>query len=590
MKKILSQQNGYIILVDTIFFIAITLIIVVGVINPLFSHNAAVKGLLASKQTYLVAHSAAEDAFYRIKTGKTLPPSTTLSLSSGSATITTTDNGGQKTITVNGQQNNYQRNLQLSIGTGAGIDFNYGLQAGNGGVTIGGGSTIIGNIYSNGTIHAVSTTITGTAAAADSAALTADQINDSPSTPTSNITFGDTTTASRDFAQSFQVSDTSPINKIQLYIKKASSAGNATVLIVADSAGSPHTSVIDSTTLSSGLVSSNYAWVDVVFPNAPSLIPGTTYWFVIQTGNQGATRSYTLGGNTAYANGVAKLGRQGTSWNATGLDGYFRMYTGGISSYIGGATYPSGLLVGNSATNIGDAWAGIVKGTTAYGTIYCTNIAASTNNNKSCNTTKGIPSPQPLPFSDANIQDWKDAAEAGGSQGGTTIGYAGGTLGPIKINGDLTVNGGGTLTLNGPIWVTGNFTVTGGGKVKLPSSYGKNSETIISDRIITINGGGSIGSGTSGSYLFMVSTSKCPDDTYCSGLSAININGGAGAVAANAQNGNVALSGGAAINAVVGNSITISGGSTVTYDAGLASPSFQSGPSGGYTLLDWLEN
>jgi hypothetical protein len=124
-------------------------------------------------------------------------------------------------------------------------------------------------------------------------------------------------------------------------------------------------------------------------------------------------------------------------------------------------------------------------------------------------------------------------------------------------------------------------TVTGGGKIKLPANYALNSETIISDSLVTINGGGSLGSGNPNSYLFIVSTSNSS--------SAISVTGGAGAIAVDAQNGTVALSGAASLNAAVGKTITVTGGTNLTYQQGLASPSFQSGPSGGWAIGSWGE-
>lgn len=188
------------------------------------------------------------------------------------------------------------------------------------------------------------------------------------------------------------------------------------------------------------------------------------------------------------------------------------------------------------------------------------------------------------------MQDWKDSAAAGGvTNGNVTVGWQGATMGPQKIVGNLTVNGGGTLTLNGPLWITGNLTLTSGGKIQLPANYALNSETIILDGIASINGGGSLGSGQSGSYLFIVSTSKCPNDVGCSGNNAISVTGGAGAIAVSAQYGTVGLSGGTTLKAVVGNNITVTGGSTINYDQGLASPSFSNGPSGGWNVTSWQE-
>jgi hypothetical protein len=136
--------------------------------------------------------------------------------------------------------------------------------------------------------------------------------------------------------------------------------------------------------------------------------------------------------------------------------------------------------------------------------------------------------------------------------------------------------------LTGTVWVIGSVTITGGGNINLPAGYALNSETIVSDNLVTINGGGSLGSGNPNSYLFIVSTSAS--------ASAISVTGGAGAIAVDAQNGTVALSGGASLNAAVGKTITATGGTNITYQQGLASPSFQSGPSGGWTIGSWGES
>lgn len=579
-------EKGQAMLTAVMFFLVISLTIILGITNPLVKQIKGGFEKYKSDQSYYLAEAALEDAVYRLKTNKTIGSSETIILNgnSASATITTTATGKQ--ITTSSTINNNVRKLETDILMGAGVAFNYGLQAGNGGVDMDGGSTVNGNIYSNGNINAISATITGSAVAADSASLTADISNDTPATPASSITFRNQS-SSQDLAQSFQVSNTSPLNKVQFYIKKVGSPANATIRLVADNNGSPSTTQIPigSVSLNASQVTTNYGWVEVVFASTPSLQPGTTYWIVVDNSSQSSSAYYVIGANNSYSNGEAKTGAYSGSWTATNLDAYFKIYTGGITSQIGGATYSTGLMVGSNG--VGNAWANIVKGTSVAGSLYC---LTGLNNNKSCNTSKGIPPSQPLPYSDSNIDAWKTDAESGGViTGNYTVGSAGASLGPKKITGNLTVNGGGTLTMTGTLWVVGDVTVTGGGKIVLPANYGLNSGTIISDGRITINGGGSAGSGTSGSYLFVVSTSKCPQDVTCGGSSAITITGGAGAIAANAQQGTVALSGGANIKAVVGNSISITGGSTVTYDQGLASPSFVSGPTGGWQIVSWKE-
>jgi hypothetical protein len=581
----LNMQQGNVLIIVTMLFVAISLSVALGLVSPVIRATRVAENSLHSRQSYFLAESGAEDAFYRIKNGMAISPSETIAIDNDSVitTITTVGNN-QKTIVSQGDSRNAERSVTFLLTTGNGIAFNYGLQAGNGGMTIGGGSTIDGNVYSNGSVDAVSATITGSATAANSAALSADQSNATPATPASSITFRNSS-ASQDFAQSFQISSSEPINKVQFYMKKVGNPADATVRLVSDNGGSPNTTALDSVTLSSSLITTSYGWIEAVFPAQVSLMPETTYWIVIDNGNNNNNSYYVIAANNTYAYGAAKTGSYGGTWAGTTLDGYFNIYTGGITSLIGGASYVGGVTIGSAG--VGDAWAATVNGANVAGNLYC---ATGANNNKACNTSKPNPSPQAMPFSEANIQDWKDEADAGGTiVGNYAVGSAGGTITSKHITGNLTVSGGGTLTLSGTVWVEGSITLTSGGKLRLPATYGLNSGKLVSDGIVTISGGGSIGSGVPGSYIFIVTTSQCPNTIGCGGISAINVNGGAGAIAVDAQYGNVALSGGATINAVVGNSITVTGGSVITYDEGLASPSFVSGPSGSWELASWKE-
>ena len=411
-----DRSGGYAILILTVIFATIGLILVIGGAVPIVAHMSATKGYGYSKQAFLASNSAMNEAVYRLQNAKNLPSSVSITLGSSTATITTTAIAGGKEVAVTGSSTAYQRNLVADLSYTSGIAFNYGLQAGVSGANIGGGSTIDGNIYSNGPINAISATITGTAVSAGS----------------------------------------------------------------------------------------------------------------------------------------------------TGI--------------IGGASYVGGVTIGTGG--IGDAWAHTVKGASIAGSNYCT---TGTNNNKSCNTSKGDAPVIDLPYTDENIAGWKSDGQSGGTIAGDVhVDWRGMTLGPKEITGNLTVDGGGTLTMTGTLYVHGNVTITGGGKIVLPSNFGENSATIVSDGLMTVNGGGSAGSGNSASYLFLVTTN--------SSNSAIAVTGGAGAIAVSAQNGTVSLSGGCQIKAATAKYITVGGGSTVDYDSGLASPEFKSGPSGGFAVVSWKEN
>jgi hypothetical protein len=597
-----KRNKGAAMLISVIFFLFISLAIISALVAPTVRifRNANVN--LNSKKSYFLAESGSEDALYRILNNMTIGNSEVLTLNGNSATTTiSTTFGNGKQISTLADVASLQIKTNLSLTTGVGVSFNYGLQVGNGGVTIDGGSTINGNIYSNSSINAISATINGSAIAADSPTLAIDQSNATPTTPTGSINFRNVS-AAQDFAQSFQVASSSPINKVQFYIKKVGAPADATVRLVADNAGVPSTTVIPigSVSLSAASVSAvSYGWAEVDFTSFPSLIPGTTYWIVIDNGTQNASNYYVIGANadSSYVSGTAKTGVYSGSWSVANLDSYFKIYTGGVPSLIGGAGYAGGVTIGTGG--VGDAWATTVKGATVAGHLYCTTGA---NNSKACDTTHGAVPSVGLPFTDADVTNWKNTAAAGGiitgatkcpggsSGGNCIVNSVGATFGPGEITGNLTVNGGGTLTLTGTLWVVGNITITGGGKIILPANYGLNSETIVSDNWVNISGGGSAGSGNSKSYLFIVSTSRCPYDTYCAGKSAMTVSGGAGAIAVDAQNGDVLLNGGANFDGAVGNSMTVTGGAIVNYNTGLASPAFSNGPSGGWNIGGWGES
>lgn len=314
---------------------------------------------------------------------------------------------------------------------------------------------------------------------------------------------------------------------------------------------------------------------------------GVGFNYGIQSGNGGFVLSgdSTITGNV-YSNGNIQA-TSGVHITGTAV-------AAGTTSYIGDGDgvkpnpYMGTVVVGTGS--VGDAWAYNVIGGSIAGNLYC---QTGSLNNKSCNTTHGIPPVENMPFTQENIDTWKAEGANGGiitgpvecpggySGGNCTVDWRNATFGPGKITGNLIVNGGGTLTLTGTVWVAGTVTVTGGGKIKLPVNYAEYSATIISDGYILLNGGSYTGSGIPGSYLFVVTTNSANP--------AITVSGGSGTIAVCAQEGTVALSGGISINAAVGKKITVTGGSSVTYQDGLASPSFQSGPSGGWTIGSWEE-
>src|SRR3989344_1419973 len=332
----LQYNSGQAMLAAVIFFIFISTGLVAAVASPVLREQRRLLDVLESRGSLLAAESLTDDVAFRIGRSIQVSPTETLAIGESEASAVVTDVAGGKDVVVTGDTRNAIRKIATHLAVGVGVSFNYGIQVGNGGFTLSNNAGVIGNVYANGPIGGSNGVyVTGSAIAANSAALSTDQSNASPIDPPSSITFGKVS-ASQDVAQKFTVSTTSPVNKVELYIKKVSTPSNATVRIVADAGGVPGSSTLVSGTLSASLVTSTFGWVTVVFSSTPELTEGTLYWLVIDAATN-SSKYYILAANTGYPNGLAKVGRYGSSWSDTspaGLDGYFNLFLGGITGSI----------------------------------------------------------------------------------------------------------------------------------------------------------------------------------------------------------------------------------------------------------------
>ena len=585
IKKI-QRNKGAAMMILLVFFIIISMTILLGIVTPVIRELKISTDSLDSRKSYFVAESGMEDIMYRIKNSMsagTLGDNRVLFMDGTNFPIPTVvidGLSGQKSISIQGDVKNRQRTVGVELTTSQGVSFNYGVLVGPGGVYFDSG-TVNGNLYANGPITASSSgsnLITGTAISANNPSAGTNESNGS-GTPAYNVTFGNNN-ATQDIGQSFSVASSDSLSKVQLYIKKYGNPSNATVKIVNDNAGKPGTTVLASGTLSASAVTTSYGWINVSFTTNPTLNTGTTYWLVVD-GSTANSKYYIIGASSGgYANGLGKIGQQGGTWNNTtpsGLDYYFNIYLGGETGLIQGDGLYNQLHIGTAG---GTAQAHTVNAVNSTGNIYC---QVGTNNNKAC-ISQSDPVYTSFPISEANIEAWQEDAESGGTYTGNYLAdWHNPSLGPKKIVGNLTVTGGGILTMTGNIWVTGNLVLDGGGLIKLASSYGTSDAVIVVDGTISISGGGhATGSGATGSYIMLL--------TKSTSTSAALINGGAGAVIVYAPNGTLAISGGASLKEATGYKMTITGGSSITYESGLSDNNFSSGPSGTWSVDSWGES
>lgn len=588
-----NTQKGQVIIINTLLFFALSTAIIFAVTSPVISSFQITKSFTKSKQAFMVANSATNEALYKLNTNKDLASAETVTLAQGTSLITVADVGGGKTVSITSDVDSYERNYELNLEVGDGVSFNYGLQTGQGGFEMAGGAGIIGNVYSNGdVIGSGGPYITGSAISANISDPVVTASNNSGAiTPTHDQLFGGNSTP-QDAAQSFTVGTSTPVSSIRILIKKSGTGwmNNVTMRITADNGGKPHKTTLAQGTISAATVTTTYNYLTIPLSSVVSLTPGTTYWIVFDTSTTWG-QYYSLAANDGlYADGTTKEGEfksnNGGTWSNTTpstKDIYFDVYVGGSTGII------DGISVGSGGT--GDAWAHEVNNSTVTGELFC---QGGTGNNKACDTSRPDPVQQPWPISDGNIQDWKDAATAGGATSTMSLGGADvRTIGPIKINGDLSVGSGATLNIDGTVYVTGNVTVSGGAIVRINPALGASSAVIVTDGRVKASGGGQFqGSGTSGSYILLVTTSECPYSGSCgggSGDSAIDVSGGTGAVVLNAQKGDIEFTGGAQAKQATGYKIKMNGGTTVQYEAGLANQNFTSGPSGSWNINSWQE-
>ncbi len=573
-KSFKGGQGGYALLIGLIFFLAASSAVIAAISDAVFRETKTVRNETLSKQSYYSSESAVEDIAYRIKTGKSHDPTENYAIASSTVVVTTLTNAsGAQEISAAADANGTKRSVRMTLNEGSGINFQYALQGGLGGIDLSGGAHITGDVYTTGSIRGCSTcNISGTAVAAGKSTSNLDVDNSTPAIPTQSITFGNSN-GSQDLSQSFTVSTTLSITGLKLYVKKVGSPANATIRITTDNAGKPSSTVLASGTLSSSLVTTSYNWMDIILTANMTLTAGTTYWVVVDA-NSNASAYYMVGANSAYVNGQAKVGRYGNnSWNVTtpaGLDSYFQVYIGDNQEGITGDDQYNPIPVTSSysykATHVN-----------ATGDLYC---QIGTTNNKACNTSRGDPSIEAFPIQDSTITEWKTEAAVNTTVGNVTVGAAGATIGPRKIEGNLTVASGGTLNVSGTIWVTGTVTINGGSLVQ-PSNATK-SYAIISDSTVVLSGGGEI-LGNTGSHILLVSMSTADP--------AITLNGGANDTVVFTPYGGLYISGGANVKAASAEHITADGGANIIYDPDVSQVNITTGSSGTATfgIKSWKE-
>ncbi len=590
------NQQGQIILLATIFMTLITINVVLLISNAInFNNNSrySVQGLQATN----IAEAALDKAVASLNAtvGSYTGEGETF-LGPGSYEVTVTTLPASKLITAtayipNKTNTKIRRTISIQTAKGAGAAFNYGIQVGEGGIVMSNGANVDGSVYSNGNIVMNgNNTISGDTYVAGGTQPSPDQQTDCASV--CDFQFGGAGFFSQiDVAQSFKPSVSSQLNKVSLKLKKIGSPnGDLRVDIMRDNGGKPNTSsTLAYTNIYNSLVSSTYSFVTVGFVAPAILTAGTTYWIKIHPDSSCCSSSkrwsWALDGTNPYNLGFGSY-NNGTNnlWNSlTTSDFVFQTYMGGVPTKIIGAQPSNTKITGNAYANTlynigvgGDAYFQsegqvLVRGSNCSTNIYCHVVSVD-------------PGPATMPISDAQIAEWKSQTATNPINSipacSSQI-----TLGPGKYIGNVVFPNNCTIIIKSPLYITGNLTLGNNDIIKLDPSYGLSSGVVMTDGLITINPNvHATGSGTAGSFLMLLSTRDHSLGAAITVDNNFNSNVLDKALLY-AGNGTISVANNVKVNEISAWGITLSNNVTISYDTGLASTFFSSGPSGAFSAI-----
>ncbi|MDO8600360.1 MAG: choice-of-anchor R domain-containing protein [bacterium] len=621
----IELRNGQAVMTLVIFTMVASLGGLLGFSYLALRETDASHELKRAEQSFYLSEAGVEDVTYRIMGGLQYSNSEMLTIDDFIVTTTVANVGSTKEVTGEGDVRSGIRSDRVILDTGAGISFLYGVQVGDDGITFENNAVITGSVYANGSITGAEqgSKITGDAIVAKATAAVADQSNE---TQDASFTFGRRvgTKDQIDAAQSFQVSVQNTLNFVSLHLKKFGSPSNLSVKIINDDGGSPGDDPGD--IMAEGIIqtsqvsASAFTFLDVGLDVNPTLIPGQTYWIV--TDAERDDDNYWIWGldsGADYANGSPKWAKDWTKsgWTNIAGDLNFQIWLGGFDNFISdmiiGGVAKVNILTGSEIA--GDVIAVSVDDSDMDANVVADSITncsddierdASYNTLIDCvvNGTETTPiavpdEPAPLayPISDAQIQAWRDEAEAGDLISAGDYNPPDDTttpIGPGVIEGDLILDNKETLVLAGTVWVKQNLDIGNGGKIVLAGSYGELSGTLLADGWGHFENNGQFkGSDTPGSYLIVLALAECRGGDQTSNCTHHNAtldlhNNATGAVFY-APNGLVNLHNGIKVTEVTARGLSLSPNAEVIYEQGIANLKFSAGPGGGYSIKRWKE-
>jgi hypothetical protein len=288
----------------------------------------------------------------------------------------------------------------------------------------------------------------------------------------------------------------------------------------------------------------------------------------VVTVTAGATSNEKILSAVATVNNQIRRVRVKLATQASGVAVAFRyaLQAGDQGIDMGNGSSLTGNLYSNQNITAGNG-ASVTGGASAVGTI---------SNNLSVGGQKLTGQPvQALPAFDANF--WRTKAQAGTTINGSYSPASNTTIGPLYVTGSLSFGNGVNVTIRGPVYVAGAISFGNGVTLTVDSSLAPYGVMMIADGPISFGNGLTVSRPNGTGYVLLTSNSTS--------TSAISMGNGTTIVGAPlfTPNGGISIGNSAHAVAFAGRRVTIGNSTVVTYDQGLASASFTSGPSGTWT-------
>jgi Tfp pilus assembly protein PilX len=149
-----NNQKGFALFYVTILVLAIIIASGINISVLTYNQQKIFQNIVKSTQAYYAAEAGLEDTLLRLENNMNLPSSYSFNVGNASVTNNISDESANSKI-ITAEANSFDRIRKMKVNyqvSTQDISFYYGAQIGEGGMEMGNGSLVKGNIYSNGSV------------------------------------------------------------------------------------------------------------------------------------------------------------------------------------------------------------------------------------------------------------------------------------------------------------------------------------------------------------------------------------------------------------------------------------------------------